>query len=582
MTRLCIAAVLCSAGLAFGQDNVLKTKTVTGKVTAVTIYRNNALVTREVDVPDGVGLMELVVSPLPPATVGSSLYSEGTEGIRVMATRYRTRATREDVREDVRKIDAQVKDIQQANTKVQADIKAMEQNLATLSKLETFTTATMAALTEKGQLNADATLQMIRYITDTRTTRTKDLVGLQQLLAANNEQVAFLQRQLQEISQRTVRTEHDAVIIVDKRNAAAGKVRLNYLTSAAAWRPQYKFRAAKPADPVILEYQAAIQQRTGEDWTSAQLTLSTAEPMLNAAPPDLAMLSVNIAAGAMNPGSPVVAQLRDAESQSRALRGQAQQEYVGNRFGAGGKFINDAAALEQCADLLAAGKDDSGIRRPVDEGPSVTYHLAARQSVPSRNDEQVIEIARIELKADFYLKAVPVLTPHVYRLANLVNRSEFVLLPGEATMYLGTDFVGRATLPLVAIGEQFTAGFGVDPQVQVARKLAEKTRTVQGANQVLKFEYRILVSSYKTEAVRLQLWDRLPHSDNSAAAVTLISTTRELSKDPLYVREDRPKNLLRWDLTVEPGMAGEKALSVGYEFRLEMAQQVHISGWMSK
>jgi hypothetical protein len=32
-----------------------------------------------------------------------------------------------------------------------------------------------------------------------------------------------------------------------------------------------------------------------------------------------------------------------------------------------------------------------------------------------------------------------VLTAHVYRLADLVNKSEYVLLPGEATMYEGAQ-----------------------------------------------------------------------------------------------------------------------------------------------
>src|SRR5438309_4395253 len=54
------------------------------------------------------------------------------------------------------------------------------------------------------------------------------------------------------------------------------------------------------------------------------------------------------------------------------------------------------------------------------------------------------------------------------------------LFRSEATMYLGTDFVGRMNLPLVAIGEQFTAGFGVDPQLQIQRHLVDKSRTTQG------------------------------------------------------------------------------------------------------
>src|SRR5262245_13040546 len=65
-------------------------KMATSRITAVTVYTTGALVTREVDVPEGAGLAELTVSSLPPTTVSGTLYTEGTEGIRVMATRYRT------------------------------------------------------------------------------------------------------------------------------------------------------------------------------------------------------------------------------------------------------------------------------------------------------------------------------------------------------------------------------------------------------------------------------------------------------------------------------------------------------------
>ena len=127
------------------------------------------------------------------------------------------------------------------------------------------------------------------------------------------------------------------------------------------------------------------------------------------------------------------------------------------------------------------------------------------------------------------------LTPHVYRQATLTNKSDFVLLPGEATMYLGSDFVGRGELPLVAIGKQFTVGFGVDPQVQVSRQLLTKDRKTTGGNQVLTFDYRILVNSYKAEPVKLQVWDRLPKAEAQAVAVSLVSQKPDLSGDALYV-----------------------------------------------
>jgi hypothetical protein len=91
----------------------------------------------------------------------------------------------------------------------------------------------------------------------------------------------------------------------------------------------------------------------------------------------------------------------------------------------------------------------------------------------------------------------------VYRLGTLTNKSKYVLLSGEATMYRGADFVGRMNLPLVAIGEEFTVGFGVDPEIQVDRQLVTKSHSSQGGNQVQIYDYRIRVSSFKADDVQL-------------------------------------------------------------------------------
>ena len=53
--------------------------------------------------------------------------------------------------------------------------------------------------------------------------------------------------------------------------------------------------------------------------------------------------------------------------------------------------------------------------------------------------------------------------------------------------------------------------------------------------------------------------------------------TPELSTDAGLRPRERPQNLLRWDLKVEPGMNGEKAATVDYEFKLEYDRNVAIA-----
>ena len=578
-------------------------KPAPSKIVSVTVYQTNALVTRDVTLPMAAGQSEIVVSPLPIATVQNSLYAEGSEGTRILSVRYRTRAIAEDNREEVRKLETEIKTLQRTIQEVQSEIKTTELNLAFLVKLESFTAATLTTLTEKGLLDSEKIIAMGNHIRETRTKLSKEDVKLKQQIEDTQAKLDFSKRLLTEKAGGTSRTERDAVIVVDKKQGA-GTVRLNYLVTNASWRPQYKLRAGtKDKEPVSVEYLASVTQQTGEDWSGVGLILSTAQPLLNAAPPDLRTLEVAIgplgsfpadpkdpgkpaSPGALVPGSESK-QVKELEARSRDLRQQSVQNYNSLQEKAGGKFANEAAALDQFRDLLVAREEitktdgfDSGISG---DGPSVTYRLKNKLTLPSRNDEQTLEITKLDMTPKFYYKAVPVLTPHVYRLADMTNTSETILLPGEATMYMDSDFVGQTRLPLVAIGKPFTVGFGVDPQLQVQRKLMDKTRSTQGGNQVLTFKYRILLSSYKTGIVDVQVWDRMPHAEaQQTIAMTLVKGETELSKDPLYVRDEKTKNLLRWDVKVDAKQNGEKALTIDYEFKMELDRNITIGSFGTK
>lgn len=556
-------------------------KVAPSKVTTVTVYPIGALVSREVEATGPAGRVELVVSPLPATTVSSSLYAEGIDGIRVLTTRFRIRPIVADNRAQALKLMEELKQLQIAREKIEGDLQAVQDNVKMIGKMENFLNVSTVQATEKGALNAEAAIAVAKHIREQRLTSAKEIVDLKQQIQDNQDKSQLIQQRLTNLMAGVARYEHDAIIVVDKANAAAGTVRLNYLVEGASWHPQYKLRADKAGkEQVTLEYLAGVVQNTGEDWSNVKLVLSTAQPMLNAAPPDLQTLHVTASPkGGAASAQPTVAELED---QIKNLREKAQKDFNDRKQVSGAGLVNTAAAREQSWELFnpeAAVK--RGCMLSYREGPTVAYRIATPLTVASRPDEQVMEVAKVDLKPDFYYKAVPILSPHVYRMADIVNKSEHVILPGEATMYSGAEFVGQMTLPLVAVGEQFTVGFGVDAQLVVQRSMVDKMRSTSGGNQLLRYDYRILVNNYKTEKVKLQVWDRLPYADNDSVGVSLLKTTPELSKDTIYQREQRPNNLLRWDLTVDANSHGEKAVPISFEFKLELDRQMTIGGFQT-
>jgi hypothetical protein len=644
------------------------------RIVAVTVYRGQALVTREVGVPEGDGTVELVVTPLPAQTVDSSLFAEGADGLRVLSTRFRTRAVKEDTRREVRAKEEALKALQAEAQKLQDEAALHEEDLQYLKKLEGFAGTSLNRLTEQGRLDSGAVVALSKFIMESRGARSKAQTDLRPQLQAKSEAIEFAKRQLAELSSGSSRIERDAVIVVQKARPAAGTVRLGYLVGAANWWPQYRLRGAGDKAPVRLEYLAGVTQQTGEPWSSVRVTLSTARPSLEAAPPNLLPLKMDvddasdsgptearddrsqrIAAelgklvdmpfpnptpledvikyiksvvgrdlpdgipiyvdpkglreAGMTEASPVVFcvsqvslrtslklileqldltyHIRDGLltiTSARSTEPSAEDDTHAGEDGAvptsgldeayAAAMLNQEAATDQSKELRVAGGPAAVATAAEKDSPSVTFPVAGRLDVPSRRDPQWLEIARADLPAEYYAKAVPVLTPRVYRLAKLTNRSDLVLLPGEATAYVDGEFVGRMRLPLVAAGEPFVAGFGVDPQLQVSRRLIRKSRSVQGGNQIFDYEFRIGLRNYRPDPVKVQLWDRLPTPHGEAVAVNLVKMSAELSTEGLYQRTARMDNLLRWDLDVPPGTVGDKTMYLNYEFRLEYARDL--------
>ncbi len=229
------------------------------------MYQGQALVTREVSVPEGDGTFELLVSPLPDQVENASLYTEGADGLRVLSTRFRTRAVRADNRQEVRATEELLNKLRTDGKRLEREINVHDQDLKYLEKLGGFTGATLEGLTEKGRLESEPIIALSKFIMENRSSKTNAEIELRRALEANTGAAEFTARQLAELSAGTSRTEHDAVIVVHKSRAQPGTVRLGYLVNCARWWPQYRLRGGAPEAPVRLEYLAAVVQQTGEN-----------------------------------------------------------------------------------------------------------------------------------------------------------------------------------------------------------------------------------------------------------------------------------------------------------------------------
>lgn len=634
-------------GATAGEQKTEESREETGRVVAVTVYRGQALVTRELNLAGPAGLKEVVVTGLPDQVVPQSLYAESATGVEVRSVRFRVRPVGEDLREEVRAIEQQMKVVQDKITAVQRQLQLAQEHKAYLDSLQNFVAPTASAELTKGVLNAETLQTLTEFQFSQRKQLAEEELKLRGLSDELQKELQLLQRQRDTVAGGSAKTIREAIVFVNVTEPAGGALRVRYLVNNASWAPSYNVRVDAERKGVLIEYNAAVQQTTGEDWNEVAMTLSTASPSLVATAPELTALRISLApldesalAEANARVSDYFAKKRELQSQLERFESErsntaslglslgqapnmpapsaptvagtaAQPDARGGMMGGIGgmgmggmpapatdafqqampdlpkenaqaeKLLNSVAGQIQILDLKAtksASKQDEKAAVVEDSGVSVTYTLDSPISLPSRSDQQFVQIAAMPMEAEFQKVAVPVLTEHVYEHAELVNRGDVVLLAGPTSSFVAGEFVGHGQLPTVAIGERFTIGLGIDSSLRAHRELVERTDQTQGGNRIVAFTYRLSLENFGAEPARVRLLDRIPVAKEGELAVTLVSPGQDLSTDPAYEQGERKQGILRWQVEVPAEATGPDAFDLDYEFQMEYDRLMSISG----
>jgi uncharacterized protein (TIGR02231 family) len=560
---------------------------VKGNVTEVTLYRGQALVTREVPVESAkAGDLVVAVINLPEQVITGSLYAEGTEATQVRAVRYWTKAVDVSPNPIVRDLD---KDIEELNERIQASRKAQDllnKRSAYLDQLESgFIQPAIKTDLAKGVLDAKNVETISLFDFAQRKAISDEMIALDKKIKDDNKELATKEANRAKETKTTARVDRQAFLFVEKPKPGKDTVRLSYLVSRCGWSPTYTFRAGKDRKEVAYEYNALIQQTSGEDWGKVKLTLSTASPIVAATGPGLGAFNVNLSsappATVQNVQRDLSAQLKSILSRQEAALQQTQsassaKEQIDRSYTAN-MAANEIQALE-----LNSKIDAWFTLQPSDlnvgEGTSVSYLLQPAVTLASRSDQQIVQVSQGKLKSKFYYIATPVLTTFGYREAELTNTAPEDFLGGPMTVYLEGRFVGRGEIPTVASNQTFVVGFGVDPQVRTARALLDRDDKPQGANRQLNMKYQLSVENLKEEPVTLRLFDRMPYyADETNIRIKMGEVKDKLSEDAIYKMREFPKNILRWDIEVPAKATGDKAKMIDYNFTVEFARNVNLT-----
>ncbi len=582
-----------------------------GKITQVRVYQGQALVTRQIDFEATKGPQDVTVTELPDQIIPQSLYATGSAQLSIRAVRFRATATETEPRPEVQALDDQMKAKQKDIRRIESELSVLEARGAFLDKLGQFAATKVDEEMQKGTLNPGALQETATFVFEQREEIAQKTLALEGEKEAIEASLSTLERKRRELTHGSNKVMRDAAVSLDAAKAGPAKVDLSYLVSGVSWSPAYSVRLNDKHNRIRLEYHAALSQMSGEDWGDVELTLSTSHPKMMATAPLLTPLRISLIPKEQQEQrladqGTYTEKRRELQQQIRGKKGgpagpRGDRGPVGMGMGGagmmGGGMMGPAPPAFQApseddalnANVFAAQLQNIELTAPDEvvrmsramgatgaEGLAVDYPIPGLISIPSRRDQQMLSIAKLDLKATFNYVAVPLLTDYVYRTVECVNDSDYPLLAGPYNAYVEGAFAGRGMLPIVAHGQGLTLGFGSETQLRGSRELLEKTTTVRGGNQVVQYSYRLALRNYMDKPTKVRLWDRLPQTQDKQVTIQILEPSVALSTDAVYLAQHRARGLLRWDVEVPAKASGADAYQVKYQFQIEFDKNFDI------
>ncbi|MFN3891714.1 MAG: mucoidy inhibitor MuiA family protein [Beijerinckiaceae bacterium] len=337
----------------------------------------------------------------------------------------------------------------------------------------------------------------------------------------------------------------DVIVDLEASAAGAARIRITYQVGGAFWRPAYDVRlstdkAAKAQMELVRR--ALVRQRTGEDWSGAEIAVSTARPGRGTKAPEVfteRLAFVDLEAAARE------------RARANAQRDAASRQAMAPAMRPAPAPAPMVAAVEQEASLDAGDYE-------------AMFRIPGRIDVPGDGSERSLRIGSRQIAADLAVRAAPALDQTAYLEAAFVNADEAPLLPGEIAIQRNGVFVGRGHMEMVAPGANTRIGLGADERVKIERKPVSRKENEPswfGSSKQETREYRTTVQNLHPFPIRAVIVDRIPISENSAITIEQLPATTAPNDKTVEGR----RGVLGWTFDIAP--AATREIRLAYRMR---------------
>ena len=526
------------------------------QITAVTVYTDRALVTRQGIINLTGTERELIITSLPTTIDAESVRvsGKGRVSVKLQGVRIDRNYTIEPVANRIAELTHQMEQLEADNRRIQTQIDALTLQSQFILGLGEKTETTFSRSLATQQIGLEDTLNLLNFIGTKNVEYALSIEDLRQQQRQITKQLQSLNLQLGEIEHPHSKESLELRVAIETAGAGEFQLKVTYLVNRASWTPLYDFRVQSTQQQIELTYLAEITQTTGEDWENVSLILSTAKPGLGTLPPILAPCYIDVPqVSAARMIANLVGYEVDGLPALKAQRARIVDTVEEEE--------SDITEPEYIAETVVADISK--------QGGVVTFQLGGGGNIPSDGNPHKMTILADRFSYKFAYIAMPSLVSFAYLQTNARNRADgATLLPGKANIFRDEMFVGNANLENIAPGQEFKLNLGVDEGVKIDRELIERQvdKTFLAGNRRTTYTYRITVTNLLAIVNQIEISDRIPHSKSEKIKVKLTKTSPQIQLGEL--------GRLAWELELAPNSKTE----ISYQFSIEHPENTQIKG----
>lgn len=541
------------SSLAFADDIVAESS-----IEAVTVYPGSAKVTRVSKISLNPGNNEVVIENLPLNLNEASLRVSGESqaDVSLGSIELFKNIKRDVVQQQEKELRQKIEDVQLEQKRIRDDISRNKTQLQFIRQMVLGSNNTKQKNEEvKSGSYTNLPLEQWKQAWDTldsATAEVQEKIRQSEIALSEKDQTLNqLKRELQLVATNQKETR-SAKLQVESNGATELTLNLTYQINGARWEPVYDADLDTETGDIKLKTLAQISQRTGEDWTGVDVTLSTLRPSAGSQLPVLQPWALDFMPEAM----PMV----QAESAGMMMKKS--------------NMADMALAAPMPSPVKRAPKKSMQQQqsRLISADFSAEYKVPGNISLGSGSNKRRFALTSQDLQSTINLASAPRMDPRVMILATTKYQDETPLLAGSMSLYRNGSFVGSTFLSQKQSGEEIKLSFGEDDKVKIKflpdPDQKRKDGLLFGKKKVVERHYKVSVNSNHNKAYPLVIQDVLPVSSNEELKIKILGDL------PTNTDVDGKKGVSSWDINLLP----KQSVNIKYGYSVSYPEDRIVPG----